>query len=105
MRPWATRRLSTRGTLKRSGVALGQVLELLERLVEAVDVRLPERREEAAARIEPGAGHHPEVDLADRADALLEQQAGLDERLERELLDDVVDVGLGVARQVGSPFA
>ncbi len=81
-------------------VALGQVLELLEGHVESVDVGLPERREQAPARVEAGAGHHPEVDLTDGADALLEQQAGLDQRLQRELLDQVVDVGLGVAGQV-----
>ena len=32
-------------------------------------------------RVEPGAGHHPQVDVTGRGDALLEQQAGLDERL------------------------
>ena len=32
----------------------------------------------------PGAGHHPEVDVARGRDALLEHQAGLDERLQRQ---------------------
>ena len=33
-------------------------------------------------------------------DALLEHQAGLDERLEREPLDELVDVGVAVALDV-----
>ena len=61
------------------------------------DVGAHERRQQAAARVEPRPGHHPEVDLAEPADALLEQQAGLDERLQRELLDERVAIGLAVA--------
>jgi hypothetical protein len=35
---------------------------------------------QAAARIQAGAGHHPEVDVAVGGDALLEDEAGLDGR-------------------------
>ena len=51
----------------------------------------------------PGAGHHPEVDLADRADALLEHQAGLDERLQREQLGERLGVGSASPGICGSP--
>ena len=88
------------GGAKRSPCSLCGRLELLEHGVEPVDVGFHERREEAAARVEPGAGHHPEVDLADGADALLEHQAGLDERLQRQQLGELLAVGLGVALEV-----
>ncbi len=81
-------------------VALGRVLQALEDLVEAFDVGLHERRQQAAARIEAGAGHHPEVDVAVGGDALLEHQAGLDERLQREQLDQLGHIGLPVAVDV-----
>ncbi len=72
-------------------------LQPLERDVEAHHVGLHERREQAAARVEAGAGHHPEVDLPGRADALLEHQAGLDERLQRPQLGELLAVRVGVA--------
>ena len=47
--------------------------------------------------IEAGAGHHADVDVAVGGHALVEDQAGLHEGLERQQLDELVDVGLGVA--------
>ena len=67
-------------------------LQPLEDRVEALDVGLHERRQQAAARVDAGAGHHPEVDVAVGGDALLEDQRGLDEGLEHELLDELLDV-------------
>ena len=60
-------------------VALGGVLQPLEHRVEPFDVGLHERRHQPAPRVEAGAGHHPEVDVAVGGDALLEHEAGLDE--------------------------
>ena len=37
---------------------------------------------------DPGAHHHPELDVLGGGDALLEHEAGLDERLQPEALDD-----------------
>ena len=59
-------------------------LEPLEHLVEADLVGARERR-----RHDPRAGHHPEVDLAGRGDPLLEHQTALDQRLQREAVDDL----------------
>ena len=53
-----------------------------EHVVEPAEVGAGER-----AGDHPGAHHHPEVDVADAGDALLEHEAGLDERLQREALD------------------
>ena len=61
------------------------------------DVGFPERRQQAAARVEAGAGHHPEVDVADRADPLLDQQAGLDQGAAGEHRHQLLGVGGGVA--------
>ena len=85
------------GGAKRSPCFSSQPLDPLEHRVEAFDVGFPERRQQAFARVEPGAGHHPEVDVADRADALLDQQAGLDQRPAGEHRDQLLGVGLGVA--------
>ena len=60
----------------------GGVLELRQHLVQPDLVGAGERR-----RDDPGAGHHPEVDVLHRRDALLEHEAALDERLEREAVD------------------
>jgi hypothetical protein len=79
-------------------VLLLQPLDLLQRRVEPLEVGFPEGREEASARVQAGAGHHPQVDIADRADALLDQQAGLDERPAGEHRDQLLGVGLGLAR-------
>ena len=85
-------------------VALGGALEALEDDVEALDVGLHEGREQAAARVQAGAGHHADVDVAVGGHALLEHEARLDEGLQRQQLDELVDVGLGVARRaLGSP--
>ena len=54
-------------------VLLLELLDPLEDRVEPLQVGFPEGREEAFARVEAGAGHHPQVDVADRADALLDQ--------------------------------
>ena len=67
------------GGAKRSPWLLRGALQPLEHHVEALDVGLHERRQQPAARVEAGAGHHPEVDVAVGGDALLEHQAGLDE--------------------------
>jgi hypothetical protein len=48
-------------------------------VVEPAEVRARERPGDHAR-----AHHHPEVDVADARDALLEHEAGLDERLELE---------------------
>ena len=53
-----------------------------------------------APRVQAGAGHHPEVDVAVGGDALLEHEARLDERLQRQQLDELGDVRLAVAREV-----
>ena len=82
-------------------VALGGALQALEDDVEALHVGLHEGREEAAARVEAGAGHHPDVDVAVGGHALLEHEARLDEGLQGQQLDELVDVGLGVALDVG----
>ena len=82
-------------------VALGGALQALEDHVEALHVGLHEGREEAAARVQAGAGHHADVDVAVGGHALLEHEAGLDEGLQRQQLDELVDVGLGVALEVG----
>ena len=71
-RPWATRRLQDGRRREALAVLRLGRLELLEHDVEAEHVGPHERREDPAARVHPGAGHHPEVDLAHRADALLE---------------------------------
>ena len=73
-------------------VALGGALEALEDHVEALDVGLHERREQAAARVQAGAGHHADVDVAVGGHALLEHEARLDEGLQRQQLDELVDV-------------
>ena len=77
------------------------VLHALEDRIEAFAVGLHERRHQAPARVQAGAGHHPEVDIAVGRDALLEHEAGLEERLQRQQLDELCDVGLGVAGDVG----
>src|SRR4051794_17211317 len=61
-------------------------LERLEGVVEAAVVGALERPGH-----DPGARHHPEVDVADPRDALLEHEARLDERLEAEALDERVE--------------
>ena len=96
-RPWATSRFSSTGGAKRSPCFSSQALDLLQHLAEAFDVGFPERRQQAAARVEAGAGHHPEVDVADRGDALLDQQAGLDQGAAGEHRDQLLGVGRGVA--------
>ena len=82
-------------------MALLRVLHALEDSVEAVGVGAHERRQQPAAGVEPGAGHHPEVDVAVRRDALLEHEAGLDEGLQREELYEFGNIGLGVSGNVG----
>ena len=81
-------------------VLLLEPLDPLEDRVEPLQVGFPERREEAFARVEPGPGHHPQVDVADRADALLDQLAGLDQRPPGEHRDQLLGVGLGLAGDV-----
>ena len=61
-------------------VLLG-LLERRQHVVEPAQVGARER-----ARDHAGAHHHPEVDVAHAGDALLEHQAGLDERLQREAI-------------------
>ncbi len=75
-------------------------LQLFEHHVEAGQVSLHERRKDSAARIHPGAGHHPQVDLASRADALLQDEACLDERLQSHQLGQPLAVRVGVARNL-----
>ena len=58
-------------------------LERGEHVVEAAEVGAGERPGDHA-----GAHHQAEVDLAHPGDALLEHEAGLDDRLEREALGD-----------------
>ena len=82
-------------------VALPGLLHPLEHRVQPFGVGLHERRHQPAPRIQAGAGHHPEVDVAVGGDALLEHEAGLDERLQRQQLDELRHVRLGVARYVG----
>ena len=82
-------------------MVLGGALQPLEHHVETLDVRLHEGRQEAAARIEAGPGHHADVDVAVGGDALLEDEARLDEGLEGQQLDELVDVRRGVALDVG----
>ena len=53
--------------------------------------------------IQAGAGHHPEVDLARGGDALLEQQAGLDERLQRPKVSISSSSGSPSPSSCGSP--
>ncbi len=81
-------------------VALLRVLHPLEHLVEPFDVRLHERRQEAAPRVEAGAGHHPEVDVAMSGHALLEHQARLEQRLQRQQLDQLLDIRCRIPRDV-----
>ena len=65
-------------------------LERGEHLVEPAEVRAGERPGHHAR-----AHHQAEVDLAHPGDALLEHEAGLDDRLEREALGDaLVELGL-----------
>ena len=77
-----------------------ELLDPLEDRVEPLQVGFPEGREEAFARVEAGAGHHPEVDVADRADALLDELAGLDQRPAGEHRDQLLGVGVGIAGDV-----
>ena len=67
-----------RRRLEALAVALLRALHPLEHHVEALRVGLHERRQQASARVQAGAGHHPEVDVAEGGDALLEHQAGLE---------------------------
>ena len=78
-------------------VFLLELLDPLEHLVEPLDVGSPERWQQAFARVEAGAGHHPDVDVADRADALFDQAAGLDQGAAGEHRDQLLGVGVGVA--------
>jgi hypothetical protein len=89
-----------RGRREALAVALLRVLHALEDRVEAVGVGAHERRQQAAARVEPGSGHHPEVDVAVGRDALLQHEARLDEGLQRQELYELGDVGIGVAGDV-----
>ena len=61
---------------QRRGEALAVLLlgrlEALEQRVQALHVGLHERREQAAAGVQAGAGHHRDVDVAVGRDALLE---------------------------------
>ena len=59
------------------------LLERREHVVEPAEVRARERPGDHAR-----AHHHPEVDVADARDALLEHEAGLDERLELEAVGE-----------------
>jgi hypothetical protein len=74
------------------------VLEPLDHLVQADLVGARER-----ARNDARAGHHPEIDLPDRGDPLLEHEAALDERLQREAFDERSGVDLSF-RAHRSPF-
>ena len=64
-------------------------LELLVDGVESFEIGLHQRREDAAPRVHPSARHHPEVELAHRRHAVLEEQACLDQRLQDEPLGEV----------------
>ena len=77
-----------RGRREALAVALAGALHPLEHGVEAFAVGPHERRQQAAAGVQTGAGHHPEVDIAVGGDALLEHQAGLEEGLQRQHLDE-----------------
>src|SRR5262249_32637310 len=82
-------------------VRLFVFLHPLEDGVEALEVGLPEGREETPPRVEAGAGHHPEVDLADGADALLEHEAGLPEGLQHQQVRELLAIRLRVTLDVG----
>ncbi len=87
-------------------VALGRALHALEHGVETLAVGLHERRQQAPARVEAGAGHHAEVDVAVGGDPLLEHEAGLEERLQRQQLDQLLRCPARRRRRVfGSPAA
>ncbi len=75
-----------------------RALERGQHLVEADLVGAGERR-----RDDPGPGHHAQVDLAQRGDPLLEHETRLDERLEREAIDELRARGARSAR--GAPLA
>ena len=77
---------------------LDGALELCQHLIEPDLIRAGERR-----RNDPRAGHHPEVDVAHRRDALIEHEAALDERLEGEPVDERRRIGLS-SRAHRSPF-
>src|SRR6187549_856577 len=78
-------------------VLLLELLDPLQHRIEPLQVGFPEGREEAPAGVEAGAGHHPQVDVADRADALLDQQASLDQGAAGEHRDQLLGIRLGVA--------
>ncbi len=78
-------------------VALPGVLQALQDRVEALHVGLHERRHQAPPRVEARARHQPEVDVAVDRHALLEHQAGLHERLQREQLHELRHVRLALA--------
>ena len=73
---------------------VGGALERGEHVVEAGLVGARERR-----RDEPRAGHHAEVDVAHGRHAVLEHEAGLDERLQDEALRQLVVVEVGRRRR------
>ena len=70
-------------------VTLAGTLERRQHVVEALLIGAHERRQQPAARVHPGAADHPEVNVAVAGVALLEDQARLDERLERQQLDEL----------------
>ena len=81
-RPWSTSRRRTRRREAVAPLALGE-LEALEHHVQPGLVGAGER-----AGQDPGAHHHPEVDVLGGRDALVDEHHGLDERLELEAVDD-----------------
>jgi hypothetical protein len=90
-----------RGRGETLAVAVGERFQALQHDVQAHSVNRHERRQGTAPRVHPGAGHHPEVDVAVGGNPLLQQQAGLDERLRAQQLRELVGIGLGVAGEVG----
>ena len=75
----------------------------LEDRVQALRVGPHEGGQQAAPRIEAGPSHEAEIDVAVRGDPLLEHQARLRQRLQRQQLDELGDVRLALAVDVRVP--
>ena len=71
-------------------------LQALEHEIESLDVGLQERRQQAPPQVKARPSHHREVDVPVGRDALFEHEAGLDQGLQRQQLDELPHLRLGL---------